>query len=193
VESLPGFVRWIEDAEGAGQGAVFSISRWGLRRSAAFDRQLEGSELERAIQLLDQLPKEYDPMAEMRIEVWTYFLVTVDVSGLHLAPADRRARIYPLLDPTRRMGGVGLRNMAVSRVRKAVASHDAARALMDELSELGLVCELERRETFVTPKMISEDARSLEQEVRRRRAHGGELVEVPIPEGRASMFDRFDV
>jgi hypothetical protein len=195
VESLPGFVGWITDSQEArdGERLPFRIGCWGLRRSAAFDHELHGAELERALQVLDQIPKEYDPIAEMRIEVWKYFLVAVDVSALHLAPPARTAKIYRLLDPTARMGGVGLANMAVSRACKAFVSVNAARALVDELTGLGLACQLEEREAFVTPDILCENERTLEREVARRRANGGELVEMACPDRFAFMFDGYDV
>jgi hypothetical protein len=126
----------------------------------------------------------------MRIEVCTYWRVEVDVSSLHLASPRIKDAVYPLLDPS---GRLGLVNMAPSVVRRGFATRPMALVLRDALTELGMSCRLSREEAFLTPGRLDGDEAHVAKVVERRRALGGELVTVRPDDGMASALgDSFD-
>ena len=181
VESIPGFLGWF--TEGQVPTGAFTLQYWGVRRIASFDSEEACQEA-----LVVDVPTEYDPIQEMRIEVFTYYEVKADVEGLHLHPHELTRRAYELLDPYDRLS-----HMMLSRMSRVFASREEAAALAAKLQFLGLRCEISEREDYLTPGMICEDPNTVHREVERRRASGGALHRIALPEGLHTILERYDI
>ena len=189
IESLPGFLGWFD--EGQAPPEAFTISTWGVRLTAAFDRELTGEALSDALELLGQLPQDCDPIDEMIIEVFTYHKVKVDVEGLHLRSPEVTQAAYELLDPD---AHIGLSGVMVSRVWRVFASPGAAAELASKLAPLGLSSETEECEDYLTPGgIIIEDPQVLLREVERRRARGRALHRIGFPERLRSSLEGYEL
>ena len=178
IESLPGFLGWFLPDD-VPAGAAHVIEGYGLRKAAAFEKELEPEDQLQADLWLSQMPREFEPIHEAYIAVFTYYCVMVDVAGLHLQPDSVAGPVHRLLDPT---GRLRLSQVMVSRVRRVFLTREAAQDFLPEAAALGLSCsEIEEREGY-SARGIYETEEPLRLEVERRRKGGGAFDVVPPPE-----------